>query len=265
MNKIIKYTEFLNENKLWYKSIPQFLNWLDNKSKIKNFIFIDTETTGLRGPKKEQLTQISAISFIYDFEQNNFIEQSTFNQKIKLTEKTLKDKTEKNSRINKVLSFNRYGEKGIKYLNEDTVLSNFYNWTQEQKDSILVIQNAEFDMNMLNMRSKNIKLDNEVFDTKQLIELYYIPLIQKLSETNNYYKELINKIGSSSRNNNLISSSMGKIGPALGLNMSGYHDALTDCRITMNMVIKIIDLLKQYSDVDITKYQLERIKIIKNN
>ncbi|MDY0270149.1 3'-5' exonuclease [Trichloromonas sp.] len=265
MDKIIKFSDFLLEHKLWYKTIPQFLNWLEEKSKSKDFVFVDTETTGLGGPKKVQLTQIAAISTIYDFHQNDFKEQSSFNQKIKLTEETLKKKTEKDSKINWVLSFNRYGEKGIDYIDEEVVLSNFYNWVEEQKDAMLVIQNAEFDMNLLNMRSKNIKFNNEVFDTKQLIQLYYIPLIQKLSETDDNYKELINKIGTSTRDNGLISSSMSKIGPALGLNMSGYHDALSDCRITTNMVVKIIDLLKEHSDVDIMKYQSERIKMIRNN
>ena len=263
MNKIIKYTDFLLEHKLWYKTIPQFLNWLDEKSKLKDFVFIDTETTGLGGPKKVQLTQIAAISTIYDFNLNDFKEQSSFNQKIKLTEETLKKKTEKDSKINWVLSFNRYGEKGVNYMDEDVVLSDFYDWVGEQKDAMLVIQNAEFDMHMLNVRSKDIRFKNEVFDTKQLIQLYYIPLIQKLSETDDQYKELINKIGTSTRDGGLISSSMSKIGPALGLDMSGYHDALSDVRITMNMVIKIIDLLKRYSDLDLMKYQTERIKMIR--
>jgi len=263
MNKIIKYTDFLLEHKLWYKTIPQFLNWLDEKSKLKDFVFIDTETTGLGGPKKVQLTQIAAISTIYDFNKNDFKEQSSFNQKIKLTEETLKKKTEKDSRINWVLSFNRYGQKGITYMDEDVVLSNFYDWVQEQKDAMLVIQNAEFDMHMLNVRSKDIRFKNEVFDTKQLIQLYYIPLIQKLSETDDEYKELINKIGTSTRDNGLISSSMSKIGPALGLNMSGYHDALSDVRITTQMFKSIINMLKKYKNVDIMKYQIERIKVLK--
>ena len=53
---------------------------------------------------------------------------------------------------------------------------------------------------------------------------------------------------------------MSKIGPALKLNMSGYHDALTDCRITTEMLNKIIMFLKDHQDVDIRKYQAERIK-----
>ena len=74
---------------------------------------------------------------------------------------------------------------------------------------------------------------------------------------------MINFIGTSARDNGLLSSSLSKIGPALGLNMTGYHDALTDCRLTMNMYLKIVDFLKENQSVDIMKYQAERIKVIR--
>jgi hypothetical protein len=58
--KILR-VEQLNENKMWYKSIPEILNWLESKSNIP-WILLDSETTGLKGPKNEQLTQISAVA-----------------------------------------------------------------------------------------------------------------------------------------------------------------------------------------------------------
>jgi hypothetical protein len=82
----------------------------------------------------------------------------------------------------------------------------------------------------------------------------------KLAETDDKYKELINKIGTSDRDNGLISSSMSKIGPALGISMTGYHDSLVDCRLAMEMFTKVIDFLSKNKDVDISKYQAERIK-----
>ena len=127
---------------------------------------------------------------------------------------------------------------------------------------LLVAQNASFDMAMLGGRFGH-KIKNEVFDTKMLIQLYYLPLLQTLSETDSKYQEIVDFIGKSQRDGGLISSSMSKIGPALGINMSGYHDALTDCRITIQMYQKIVDFLKQHQEVDIMKYQVERIKVIK--
>jgi DNA polymerase III epsilon subunit-like protein len=56
---------------------------------------------------------------------------------------------------------------------------------------------------------------------------------------------------------------MSKIGPATGVVMTGYHDALTDCRITIQMYQRIVDLLKQHQNLDISKYQIERIKSIR--
>lgn len=258
---IINFSDFLLEHKLWYKTIPQFLKWLEEKSYDMDFVFTDTETTGLGGPKKKQLTQISAISSNYFIGNNTFIEKDKFNQKIKLTPETrLKKITD--SDIDRALRLNRYGDGSSDYLDERLTIKMFYEWLKEQKKPLLIMQNASFDMSMINARS-DIRFDNEVLDTKQLIQLYFIPLIQKLSETDKEYKDIIDKIGTSPRDGGLISSSMSKIGPVLGLDMSSYHDALTDCRITMEMFKKIIELLKEYSHIDIMKYQVERIKILR--
>ena len=53
---------------------------------------------------------------------------------------------------------------------------------------------------------------------------------------------------------------MSKLGPALGINMTGYHDALTDTKLMMQMFQSMIEFMKQHQDVDIRKYQAERIK-----
>ena len=251
----------INENKMWYKTIPEILNWLESKSEI-NWLFVDVETTGLLGPKKDQVTQVSGIVVQYNYSANTFNELDTYDQKIKLN-------TDIKSRYNtpgdtsrRILSFNHYGSGQYKYKNENEVITDFFGWLDNYSPLLLVAQNAGFDMGMLSVRS-GIKIDYEVFDTKMLIQLYYLPLIQKLAETDVKYKELINFIGTSDRDNGLISSSLSKIGPALGLNMSGYHDALTDCRLTINMYLRIVDFLKKNKSVDIMKYQTERIKSIR--
>lgn len=251
------FNQFIIEHKFWGKSIPEFLDWLKDKSQ-KEWVWIDTETTGLRGPKLEQLTQVAAISTHYDFNSNTIKETGSFNKKIKLTDETKSQYQSPESRIKWVLSFNHYGQKGTKYFTEDDTLSDFYNWVAQMDQVMFVIQNAEFDMKMLNVRSPK-KFTNEVIDTKQLIQLFYLPTLQKLAETENEFAEMVKKIGTSDRDNGLISSSMGKVGPALGINMSGYHDALTDVRIMMEMFCKIIDFLNQHQSVDISKYQAERI------
>jgi DNA polymerase III epsilon subunit-like protein len=253
--------ESIKENKMWYKSIPEILNWLKEKSKMP-WILLDTETTGLGGPKNEQLTQISAIVCQYDFKTNTFKELAQFDEKIKLTSYTKAKYNEPGDRTKWVLGFNRYGSGGYKYQEEQETIDRFFEFISEYEPCLLVAQNAQFDMQMLGGRYGH-KIKNEVFDTKMLIQLYFLPLLQKLAETDTKYKEMIDFIGRSPRDNGLISSSMSKIGPVLNVNMQGYHDALTDCRLMMQMYQKMIDILKQNSRKDVMKYQIERIKSIR--
>ena len=253
--------ESLNENKMWYKTIPQILEWLESKSKM-TWLWIDTETTGLGGPKQQQLTQVSALSTDYNFQSNTFNELGLFDEKIKLTDETKSKFSTPEDRTKWVLGFNHYGSGKYKYKNEQEILDKFFDWTGNYEPCLFIAQNAGFDMAMLAGRYGH-KINNEVFDTKMLIQLYYLPLLQKLAETDSKYKDIIDFIGTSSRDGGLISSSMSKVGPALGINMTNYHDALTDCRITIQMYQKMVDFLKQHQEVDIMKYQTERIKVIK--
>ena len=257
---ILRY-EQLNENKMWYKTIPQILEWIDSKSNMP-WVWIDTETTGLGGPKQQQLTQVSAIATEYDFAGNSFKELDTYDEKIKLTSDIKSRYAEPGDSGRKILSFNHYGSGGYKYKEESEIVEDFFAWIDKYSPLLAVAQNASFDMNMLAGRSGK-KIAFEVFDTKMLIQLYYLPLIQKLAETDSKYSELVSYIGTSARDNGLISSSMAKIGPALGLSMDNYHDAITDCRITIEMYRKIVDFLKQNQNIDISKYQSDRIRTIR--
>ena len=226
------------------------------------WIFVDVETTGLNGPKKEQLTQVSCLVTECDFDNNEFKELGQFDEKIKLTNDTKSKYNEPEDRTKWVLGFNHYGSGGYKYKDEETVVNDFFKFIGEYEPCLLIAQNAAFDMAMLSGRYGN-KIVNEVFDTKMLIQLYFLPLLQKLAETDPSFQEKIDFIGTSPRDNGLISSSMSKIGPVLGINMSGYHDAITDCKITIQMYQGIVDLLTEHQDVDIMKYQTERIKVIR--
>ena len=253
--------ESLNENKMWYKTIPQILEWLESKSKMP-WLWIDTETTGLGGPKQQQLTQVSTLATDYSFQSNTFNELGLFDEKIKLTDETKSKFGTPEDKTKWVLGFNHYGSGKYKYKNEQEILDKFFDWTGNYEPCLFIAQNAGFDMAMLAGRYGH-KIKNEVFDTKMLIQLYYLPLLQALAEVDSKYKDIIDFIGTSSRDGGLISSSMSKVGPALGINMTNYHDALTDCRITIQMYQKMVDFLKQHQEVDIMKYQTERIKVIK--
>lgn len=257
---MFNYLQFIYEHKFWGKSIPEFLDWIKGKSD-KYWVLLDTETTGLPSdPYEVQLTQISCIVVKYDFNSNSFNEVDSYNKKLKLTDTSLGMMKDPDNRIKKVLSFNHYGQKGINFHDEKETLQDFFEFLKKFDDPILVIQNAEFDMKFLNTRNPIVRFHNEVIDTKQIAQLFYLPCLQKLSETQSEYKDLINKIGTSSRDSGLISSSLSKIGPALGIDMTGYHDALMDCKLMAQMLTKMVEFLKQYKNIDIRKYQSERIK-----
>jgi len=265
------FSEFLTEHKL-HKNIYQFLDYIEDLSKNKVFIFIDTETSGLGGPKKQQLTQVSAVGFEYDFQQNNFKEFGTFNKKIKISADQKGRLANPKDDIYRAFRFNHYGNKikeDPKYYDEEQVLSEFRNWVAHAGyyfDPLLIMQNASFDMNMMAGRSDK-KLNYEVLDTKRVIQLFIIPIIQKLAETDSKYQDVLDKIGTSTassvksaRDNGLTTSAMGKWAPFFNLDMRGYHDGLTDCRITADMFTKMIAFIKENSDLDISKYQVIRIK-----
>lgn len=257
------YLQFIREHKFWGKTIEEFLLWLQGKSE-KIWVLLDTETTGLPSDTYEvQLTQVSCIVIKYDFETNTYQEIDSYNKKLKLTEETLTLMQSPESRIQKVLSFNHYGQSGIEYFEEGETLQEFFGYLAGFGEPLLVIQNAQFDMRYLNIRNPIVKFDNEVLDTKQVAQLYYLPLLQKLAETKPEFQEMVQRIGTSDRDNGLISSSLSKIGPALGINMTGYHDALTDCRLMIQMFTKMIDFLKMYQNIDITKYQMDRIRTLR--
>jgi DNA polymerase III alpha subunit (gram-positive type) len=254
------YSQFILEHKFWGKSIPEFLNWLKYKSE-KLFVLVDVESTGLPSDSYEvQLTQISCIVIKYDYDSNSFKEIDTYNKKLKLTDTSLALMKEPQNNIKRILSFNHYGQKGIQFHDESETLQDFFQFLKQFDESILMIQNAEFDMRFLNTRNPIVKFDNEVIDTKQVAQLFYLPLLQKLAETDPEFREMVQKIGTSDRDKGLISSSLSKIGPALGINMTGYHDALTDTKLMMQMFQSMIEFMKQHQDVDIIKYQAERIK-----
>lgn len=249
-----------------YKDTGSLLNYIESLSNKKTFIFVDTETTGLGGHKKQQLTQVSAIAYDYNFTNNKLSELDRYNNKIKLTTDILKRKEseEGKKQLNWVLSFNRYGEKMGKYKDEKEVLHDFFSWVNQFDVPLLVMQNAEFDMNMLCGRS-GIKIKWEVLDTKQLLQLFVIPVAQKLSETNPKYQDILKNIGLSERDYGLVNSSMGKWGPFFNVNMAGYHNSLMDCEMTSNMFLGIVDFLKININLDIKKYQNDRIIAIKNH
>ena len=120
----------LKENKMWYKNIPEMLNFLRSKSNLP-WLWLDTETTGLLGPKHEQLTQVSSLATKYNFSSNTFDEIGSFDEKIKLTSELKTRYNQPDGGNRRILSFNHYGSGGYKYKDERQIVDEFFDWMSE--------------------------------------------------------------------------------------------------------------------------------------
>jgi DNA polymerase III alpha subunit (gram-positive type) len=144
------------------KSPEQILELLESHGD-KIWIFFDTETTGLKA-KNEQLLEIAAIAV----DPNSWLSAAevmdTFHVKIKLTDDLKarlgdldsdqrKEWEKRNAKSSKplkqpqdVLAMTKYGEPGMKTVDQEAALNQFHEFISGFKDAVLVAQNATFDM-----------------------------------------------------------------------------------------------------------------------
>lgn len=114
----------------------------------KCVVFLDTETTGLKGPKAEQLTQIAAVAGMCV--EGEITPLNVYNQKIKLTKVTenrILTEADSQWNVKNILIFNHYHDWDKKYISESTAITNLFKWLDKnksryKKDVLLVIQNA---------------------------------------------------------------------------------------------------------------------------
>lgn len=253
---ILNYLEFLNES-IKYLSPSEIEKWLFER-KDSVFIAVDTETTGLEGPRKEQITQISGVAFKYDPDTMSFEEIDHYNQKIKLNPETITRKNTPGSKVKSVLGFTRYGERNVNYIDEQEALNRFFNFVNKFGETILIIQNAPFDMPLINIRRKLGGMKKEIFDTKDFFSYLLLPTLQKLAEDGDEEsKNILDKIGKTY--SGLPTSSLPKVAPALGIKAEGAHDALFDCRYTVKTLERALDIVMKNKDLDTKKYIVPRI------
>ena len=253
---IKKYLQFINES-IKYLGTEELFDWL-NQRRDKVFIALDTETTGLRGPWKEQLTQIAAVAFSFDFDNLKFTEIDHYNEKIKLTPETLAQKDQEGSRIKDVFKFTRYGVSGGKFTEEQSALENLSSFVNQFNGSILLIQNAPFDMPMINVRKELGGLKNEIFDTKDFFAYFMLPTLQKLAETDPDAQQMLSVIGTTS-GGKLPTSSLPKVAAGLGIDPNEAHDALFDCRYMVRVLEKGLETVNNNQGVDRKEFIRPRI------
>ena len=256
--RIKLFSEFLNEA-IKYLSQDELFSWLE-KRKDYTFIALDTETTGLRGPKEEQLTQIAAVAFAFDYDSLTFNEMASFNEKISLNPDIMSQLDQPGSRIRDVFKFTRYEINQDLYKEEQEVLDSLEEFVDQFDNVILLIQNAPFDMPMINVRKKFGGIRHEIFDTKDFYAYFLLPTLQKLAETDPESKRILDVIGKTG-SGSLPTSSLPKVATGLGINAGEAHDALFDCKYMVKTLEKALQILKENPGLDIKNYVRPRISM----
>jgi DNA polymerase III alpha subunit (gram-positive type) len=263
----IKWQQFLTEavkikGKSYIGKKPEeVLDMLDNLGD-KTWIFFDTETTGLES-NQEQLLEIAAVAV----DPAKWLEEAdvmdTFHVKIKLTDDLKarlsdldsdqrKEWERRNSKSNKplkqpqdVLAMTKYGEPGMKTVDQNEALEQFHEFVTGFKDVVLVAQNATFDMDFINTLSPRRLPRVKVIDTLQLLDHQVIPVLRTLAagdfdpadpKVQKRANEILNVLKGS--------SSLGKVTVAYGISAENWHSALADTKMLMKVYKKIVDTLK---------------------
>lgn len=187
-----------------------------------------------------------------------FEEIDHYNQKIKLNPEIIVKKNTPGTRVKSVLSFNRYGERKGNYIDEQEALNRFFDFVNKFGETVLIIQNAPFDMPLINIRRKLGGMKKEIFDSKDFFGYLLLPTLQKMAENGDEEdKVMLDKIGKSS--SGIPTSSLPKVAPALVVKAEGAHDALYDCRYTVKTLEKALDVVMKNKDLDNKKYVVPRI------
>ena len=272
----------LRENKLSGRTIEGVLDLLDGYSD-NTWIFFDTETTGLH-PDSAQLTEIGAIAIDpKDWKATSQV-LGEFNEKIKLTDATERLLNDPESEERKawekanqgarrplkdpqaVLSMTRYGEQGRDYGDEQEILDEFFEFVESFPNPLMIAQNASFDLKMLSVRSGGKLPRYPVLDTRQLMDLYLLPLLRtqtQAEEGDAESQDLLDKLYVNKGNWGYHSVSMGVVSKAYGISVDDWHNALADVKMMMEMYRKIVQTIQRGMEVDISKEHTRAIALQK--
>jgi DNA polymerase III epsilon subunit-like protein len=236
-----------------------------------SWVFFDTETTGLMYKEKQvQATQIACLAYdIKGFAENTTPEViGKFNVKINLSPDSIEYMKNQEAEIatgspNKfsmknILKMNRYGDKTAPFLKPEQAavhLEEFLDTMRTQSVSgkiVMIAQNSPFDVGILNTLYQRLDReppDDETWDTKAALQIHLHPillLIKNDPDASEEDKEIVQKLFAAKRNGEeAFSSSLGIVVKAFNLKDKGWHDALADVDMTMDMLATIIQFVRK--------------------
>ena len=230
------------------------LKWFTDHSN-HTFVFFDTETTGLKPEEGNQLTQVGAIAAYFNPETLRFVETDKFNKHVKLggeiekqldAEKDLEipdDPKELQKMLGTskraILKYNHYDiDKSATYDEELNVLADFMDFLDEQGQVVLLAHNAPFDLSFVEVSQIFKGADREVFDTLHFFKKVFFPVLSRVADSNEKSKGLLDKFGEK-KSSALVNLVKGFSSPSeLEAKLNMAHEAVQDCRNTMEVFEK---------------------------
>lgn len=250
-------TERVKPGSFYPREFDEFLA-LTTQYQDDVWIFFDTETTGLQYENEEvQATQVSCIAYYPNkFEEMpKQVENGEFDIKLALSKETkdfMETEPESKFSIKNLLIMTDYADDTIKKVKPGYVIHEFEEYLHMMKAMapsgkiVLIAQNSPFDVGIINTLYRRMSVappDYEVWDTQAVINSYFKPVLSLLknsSDATDEDKELINRLTINGR----ISGSLGNITSAFNIENKGWHQAIEDVRMTMEMMFKIIKYLR---------------------
>lgn len=272
---MIKLKNLLAEAKLYSFNISELLEKF-LKFDGKTMVLFDTETVGLEpNTSYIQLTHIAAM--VYDG--STFNQVGEYSKKISIGPELDRALNDPNSIESKHLSKEmmrrekKYGKPDLhprdalkmtgydnpnaEKINEKEALIEFEKFLEQFPNVVILAHNATFDMKAIAARRRFHGLPPmkkyPVLDTLQVSRYFFIPSMQAL-ETNPEVKKVLDALLAKTKYKS-YSSSLGKLGQALGVKVDGWHDAKEDVKMLMQVLQKIVQFLKANTSTDIRKFQ----------
>ena len=164
-----------------------------------------------------------------------------------------------------ILGMTRYssGKPESERVTEKEMLKNFEKFVEKFGDNVVMIaHNASFDMKTIEARRRINLLGrmpkHTVFDNLQFVRFFLIPLVVTLND-----QEFLSQVTTKSKVQP-YSSSLGKVAQAMKINPSGWHDALADVDMMIQVMRRLIELLEENRTADIRSFQSTQAKRLRN-
>ena len=252
---------------------------LENLMQFENntLILLDIETLGLNPSfEYEQITELAAAALKND--DLSVIDKINFKVKLSKSALELLTETESIQRFswerrqkrrgktaildpNEIIEMTKYTKINAPEETERNAILKFYEFVDKYKNPVVVAHNADFDVKYLLTRSKlyDLKFPTvSVLDTLKISQFFFVPTLQTLKNKKDVEK-LANSLMRNSQNHH-ISSRLGDLAEAFGVNADGWHTASSDVEMTRCVLIEMIKFFKKYQFTDISRKQEEAIR-----